>query len=291
MSFPIIAKPRIKGYGDTFGTYGGRLLTDTETKGEINSEELNNTLLQDGVEFNRFELSIRDYILARLGHPVVRVELTPYQIKTAIDESINKFSYHAPFWNRQFAVFEASAGVNQYILPLHIAYNLTYVVYRKTLLTLQQATHDLEYDFFIRYFQDNFIQGDFRIGDFYLLQTHLELARKVLGQEGAFDLLNGNILQVYPTPVLTGEEVILEYRALDTNTIHPAYRNWIQKYALAIAKGVLGEIRGKFKSIPSPGGGTSLNGSELKQESQQEKKALEEELRTEFEEPPTFTVW
>jgi hypothetical protein len=291
MTTPIIAKPRITGYGDTFGSYGGRLLTDTITNGEIKTEELNTGLLEDGVEFNRFELSIRDYVLARLGHPVVRVELSPFQLKSSIEESINKFSYHAPFWNRQFAVFEASAGINQYLLPPHIAHNLTYVVYHKTLLTLQQATHDLEYDFFIKYFQDNFIYGDFRIGDFYLLQTHLELARKVLGQEGAFDLLNGNMLQIYPAPVINGEKVILEYRAIDTNTIHPAYRNWIQKYALAIAKGILGEIRGKYSSLPSPGGGANLNGAALSRASETEKKTLEEELRSEFEEPPTFTVW
>jgi hypothetical protein len=34
-----------------------------------------------------------------------------------------------------------------------------------------------------------------------------------------------------------------------------------------------------------------LNGTALLQASQQEKQTLEEELRSEFEEPPTFTVW
>jgi hypothetical protein len=291
MSLSIIAKPRILSYGDTFGKYGGTLLTDTIPDGEIKLDNLNTLTLVDGVEFNNFELSVRDYVLARLGHPVVRVELTAFQLKSAIEESISKFSYHAPFWNRQFAAFDASAGINQYELPAHIAHNLSYVNYRKTLLTINQAAHDLEYDFFIKYFQDNFIHGDFRLGDFFLLQQHLELARKVLGQEGAFDLVNGKILQLYPVPSVNNERVILEYRAVDSNTIHPAYRNWIQKYALAIAKGILGEIRGKYSSLPSPGGGASLNGAALSQASVQEIKQLEEDLRSEIEEPPTFTMY
>lgn len=290
MTQSIILKPRLLTYGDTYGRYGGPLLTDTDDENDANIVDLDKQTILDGVEFNRFELSIRDFILARLGHPVVRVELTAFQLKGAIEEAITKFSYHAPFWNRQFAAFHTVAGVNQYRLPLYIAHNLTYVNYRKTLLTIQRAAHDLEYDFFIKYFQDNFIHGDFRLGDFYLLQQHLEMARRVLGQDGAFDLVNGNVLQLYPTPVIDSEPVILEYRAVDSNTIHPAYKNWIQKYALAISKGILGEIRSKYRSLPSPGGGTVLNGESLLQASDQEKKSLDEELRSEMEEPPVFSM-
>ena len=129
------------------------------------------------------------------------------------------------------------------------------------------------------------------MSDFYLLQTHLETIRKVLSQEGSWDLVNGNILQVYPTPTYNGQTVILVYRALDTYTMHPYYKNWIQRYALAVAKGVLGEIRGKYKSLPSPGGGASLNGADLMQQSIQEKERLKEELLSEVEEPPAFTMF
>lgn len=291
MSLSIIAKPNILLYGDTFGKYGGQLLTDTIPSGDLDVNDLNKSTVLDGVEFNRFELAVKDYILARLGHPVVRVELTSFQLKICIEEAINKFAYHAPFWNRQFAAFDASAGINQYELPAHIAHNLSYVNYRKTLLTINAAAGSLEFDFFLKYFQDNFVLGDFRLGDYYLLQSYLETARKVLGQEGSFDLVNGKVLQLYPAPAIDGERVILEYRAVDSNTIHPAYRNWIQKYSLAIAKGVLGEIRGKYRSLPSPGGGAILNGDALSQASVREKETLEKELMSEIEEPPVFTMY
>ena len=123
------------------------------------------------------------------------------------------------------------------------------------------------------------------------MQQHLEMVRKVLSQDGSWDLINGNVLQLYPTPFNSNQVVILVYRALDTYTMHPYYKNWIQRFALAVSKGILGEIRGKYKSLPSPGGGASLNGADLLQQSVAEKEKLKEELLSEIEEPPAFTMF
>ena len=284
--------PKLLGYGDTFGTYGGRRLGDTDIYSTaIDTSKLNKSLLEDGVELDEFEQTIHDFILARLGHPVVRVELTPFQIKTAIDEAISALDYHAPFWTLQCASFECSAGVNAYVLPMHIAYNLNYCVYKKSLLSIQNMAGTLEFDFFIKYFQDNFLFSNFQVSDFYLMQQHLEMIRKILSQEGSWDLINGNLLQLYPTPVIDGQTVILIYRGLDTHTMHPYYKNWIQRFALAVSKGILGEVRGKYKSLPSPGGGANLNGADLMQQSVVEKDKLKEELLSEIEEPPAFSMF
>jgi hypothetical protein len=292
----MISAPRVDpyllGYGDTFGAYAGMNLGDTDIYSTaIDSSKLNNGTFDDGVELNRFEKSIRDFLLARLGHPVVRVELTDFQIKTAIDEAITNLDYHAPFWCTQMATFGTTAGVNMYRLPTHIANGLAYCTYKKSLLSLQNQAGTLEFDFFIKYFQDNFLFRDLAVSDFYLMQMHLEMIRKILGQEGTWDIINGNILQIYPVPAMNGETVVLVYRGLDTGTMHPYYKNWIQRYALAVAKGILGEVRGKYSSLPSPGGGASLNGKDLLQASQQEKEKLKEELLSEIEEPPVFTLF
>ena len=284
-------KPRLSVYGDSGASYEGRNITDGKALGDIDTSKLNRGTLADEVEFNNFEETINAYVLARLGFPVVRVELTPFQIKSCIDEATTQLSYHAPLWTRQFATFEASAGINLYELPQHVIDNLDYVVYKKTLLSIQSQAGTLEFDFFIKYFQDNFLFNNFAIGDFYLLQSHLEQIRKVLGQEGSWEVINNKYLQVYPTPVVTPQQVLVEYRAIDSNTIHPAYRNWIQKYTLALAKGILGEVRGKYASIPGPGGGASLNGAALIQQSEKDRMALEEQLRLEIEEPPGFTTF
>ena len=53
---------------------------------------------------------------------------------------------------------------------------------------------------------------------------------------------------------------------------------WIKDYTLATCKYMLGEAREKFATIAGPQGGTSLNGSSLKSEAQQEIEKLENEV-------------
>ena len=280
--------PLISGYGSSYGKYGGLKTTDYTPTGDIDSSKLNNNLEVDGVQFNLFQQSIYDYVLAQLGHPIVSVELTPFQVKTCMDEAISKLDYHAPQWANQFAVFDASAGINVYELPQFMMNNLNYVGYKKDILGLNYTPGSLGFDLTLAFFNTNrFFQGG-GIGDFFLTQQYLEIMRRVLSNEGGWSVVNGKYIQLYPAPAETPAPVIIEYRALDSNTIHHAYRNWIQRYALACAKGILGRIRGKYRNLPGPGGGAQLDGGVLTQESTQEKQALMEELMTEIEEGPMF---
>ena len=61
-------------------------------------------------------------------------------------------------------------------------------------------------------------------------------------------------------------------------------RQWIRRYALALAKEMLGGIRGKYQSVPIPGDTTTLDFSRLLTEAKDEKNALIEELKTLLEE-------
>lgn len=287
----MIVKPNITAYGSTYGKYKGINLNSYVESSDINVDSLNKNLIIDNVEFNKFDETIKDYVLAQLGHPVVRVELTPFQIKTCIDEAITKLDYHAPSWALQYAVFDASAGISLYELPAFIANNLNYVVYQKDLLAFQFTKGSLEFDFFLGFWQNNRFFQNMNVGDYLLVQQYMEMIRKVLSRDGSFDLVNGRYLQLHPEPPVTPSPVILEYRALDSNTILPAFRNWIQKYALACAKAILGRVRGKYQAIPGPGKGASLDGKDLIQEAAQEKEKLMQELLMELEEPPLFSVY
>ena len=57
-------------------------------------------------------------------------------------------------------------------------------------------------------------------------------------------------------------------------------KQWIRKYALAVSKEMLGQVRGKFGSIPIPGNDINLNASELMSQAKDEQSALKEELKT-----------
>lgn len=284
-------KPDLRRYGSSFGTYGGSRLTDYKPPAEFNTERLNRNLITDVGEFSKTEEYIKDYIMTELGHPVVRVELTPFQIKKAIDRAATKFSYHAPLWTRQYAVFSTIAGCNLYEIPLFILHNLEYVVYKKTLLSIQAGAGTLEFDIFLNYFSNNFAFGNFEAGEFLLLQQNLEQLRKILSQEGSWDVIDGKYIQLYPIPVVTGDDVIMEFRGINSDTIQPEYLAWIQDYATALAKRNLGEIRSKYKTLPSPAGGSSLNGESLLKESIERIKELEDKLLNEISEPATFSTY
>ena len=61
-------------------------------------------------------------------------------------------------------------------------------------------------------------------------------------------------------------------------------RQWIRRYALALAKEMLGSVRGKYQSVPIPGDTTTLDYARLLSEASAEKSALIEELKTFLEE-------
>ncbi len=288
----MVHKPTLLSYGSSYGKYGGPLLNDYSPSGYIDTYKLNKRTEGEPLEFNQFEEPIKDYVLARLGHPIVRVELTNFQIKTCIDEAITKLDYFAPFWNKQYAVFAASAGITLYELPPFIANSLTYVVYRKNLFAAMTASNeDLEFDLMYRYFQGVLVFSNFSVGEYYLLQQYFEQVRRVLGADGTFELIDNKNLQISPAPVANGEEVILEFRALNSETLHPYYHSWVQKYTLACAKGILGHVRSKFSILPGPGGGSQLNGAVLLEESTNEKGMLEAQLQEEIDGPPVFFVF
>jgi hypothetical protein len=56
-------------------------------------------------------------------------------------------------------------------------------------------------------------------------------------------------------------------------------RAWIIKYGSALAKEMLGFVRGKYSSVPIPNSEVTLNGSELVSQGQSEKDALITQLR------------
>jgi hypothetical protein len=57
-------------------------------------------------------------------------------------------------------------------------------------------------------------------------------------------------------------------------------KQWIRRFALALTKEILGQVRSKFGSIPIPGESVTLNGSDLITQGTSEQEKLREELKT-----------
>jgi len=69
------------------------------------------------------------------------------------------------------------------------------------------------------------------------------------------------------------------YETMVYNRINEPGRQWIRRYTLALAKEMLGYIRGKYSSVPIPNADVTLNGSDLISAAQTEKEGLITELK------------
>lgn len=118
-----------------------------------------------------------------------------------------------------------------------------------------------------------------------------------------FELVN-NQLKIFPVPSVTGKLLFEYYKLNDKSSINfntnsglitnvaevpynnPSYnhinsvgRQWIFKYTLALAKELLGYIRGKYQTVPVPGSEATLNQADLLADARTEKENLLTNLR------------
>ena len=138
----------------------------------------------------------------------------------------------------------------------------------------------------------------------------IELNDQIRKSAFTFELVN-NRLKVFPIPNATGQ-LFIQYIKVDERNAPttPAYsgsnlvtdisnvpyenptyayvnapgRYWIFEYTLALAKELLGYIRGKYTSVPVPGAEVTLNQADLIAAANAEKAALIEKLRTDLDE-------
>lgn len=73
----------------------------------------------------------------------------------------------------------------------------------------------------------------------------------------------------------------LPFENIPYESINSIGHQWIRRFALALSKETLGQIRGKFGgNVPIPGENVSLNASDLLSQAQAEQEKLREELKT-----------
>ena len=76
----------------------------------------------------------------------------------------------------------------------------------------------------------------------------------------------------------------LPFENIPFKNINAIGKQWIRRFALALTKEMLGQVRGKFSTIPIPGESVTLNHSDLLSQAKEEQDRLREELKTVFDE-------
>ena len=70
----------------------------------------------------------------------------------------------------------------------------------------------------------------------------------------------------------------LPFNNLPYENINSMGKQWIRKFALAVCKEMLGQIRGKFTTMPIPGESVTLNHAELLSQAKEEQQTLRDKL-------------
>jgi hypothetical protein len=137
----------------------------------------------------------------------------------------------------------------------------------------------------------------------------IEFNDQIRKSQYTFELVN-NQLKLFPIPVVHYQDLWFQYilesdrnkvyterngQSLITNASNVPYENpiyskinsigrqWIFEYALALAKEMLGYVRGKYQTVPIPGSEITLNQSDLITAATSERTSLIERLRTYFD--------
>lgn len=72
----------------------------------------------------------------------------------------------------------------------------------------------------------------------------------------------------------------LPFQNIPFENINSIGKQWIRRFALALTKEMLGQVRGKFAVVPIPGESVTMNASELLAQAKAEQDSLREELKT-----------
>jgi len=72
----------------------------------------------------------------------------------------------------------------------------------------------------------------------------------------------------------------LPFENIPFESINSIGKQWIRRFALALTKEMLGQVRGKFSTVPIPGESVTLNASDLLSQARTEMDQLREELKT-----------
>ena len=223
-----------------------------------------------------------NHIRLRLGDQMVDVELDPEHYDLSITRALSKYRQRSEnAVEESYAVLELIAEQQTYILPQETM--SVRQIFRRGLGN-SQATSNFEpfsAGWMNAYLLQSGRQGGMVMYDLYA--GFQELAMRLFGGYLNFNFnpTTKELTLIRKIPIGAEENVLLwqyNYKP-DAIILRDTYSGqWIQDYAYAQAKFILGEARSKFGTINGPQGGTTLNGDALKAEGIKEMEDLEKAL-------------
>lgn len=236
----------------------------------------------------------KQYILRKLGAPVIKINIADEQLEDAIDDALLFYTeHHFDGVERVYLVhtFTAQDIVNRYVEVSPLVQSVVRVVNPETITRLNDGLFDARYQFML---SEVFNITSANMIDYDNAMKQIELVDKIVGK-GVPVRFNKNKRRIEMdidwTEIYAGKTLMFEcYRALDPDEWEAVFEDrWLKKYATALAKYQWGQNLSKFTGVQLPGGIT-LDGVTIKTEAKEEITLLEEELKEGYQMPLGFFV-
>lgn len=244
---------------------------------------------------------LKDYILRRLGSPLLKINVSDDQIDDRIDDTLMKFSeFHADSTVTLFQkhVITAADVTNQWIpIPPNV------ISIRRIIPLIDGgntgASNLAIFDPKFQFLQDDLLSfgtKDMTMSHLSILQSYIRqmqmdmsgltelvqfsrhLGRLYIYVDWGDDIKEGSIVIIESTQIITED---------DSDSIFN--NSWVRDYSTAVVKYQWGSNLSKYQGI-SMVGGVTFNGDVIMNEAKEEILKLIEELRQTWELPPIFMM-
>ena len=255
--------------------------------------------------------TFKEYCLRALGKPVIDINVDDDQVDDRIDEAVQYFAqYHVDGVERMYLKYKVTADdITRMTTDVSesVTDNSVTTTYKRAdnflvvpssvisvvnVFSLSDRANLNMFD--VRYqlrLNDLYDFSSTSIVHYEMTMRHLDFLDHILVGEKPmrFNQLSNRLFvdMDWGTDITAGEYLIFEvFRKLDPDTYTDIYDDiYLKRYATALIKKQWGQNLSKFSGTAMLGGVT-LNGPELFSTALTEQQKLEEEIRSNYEEPP-----
>jgi len=223
----------------------------------------------------------KDYILRKIGAPVIEVNVSDEQVEDRIDEAVSFWrDYHyngsqLVYLKHQITEDDKNNG---YISLPDGLLGISGIFPLTTNLSTGSGIFNVQYQFVLNNIQD--ITG-YNVQNYYMAMSHLQFLQEILVGKPMIRYnkhVNRLYIDVEKEFLTPGEYIIIEaYDVIDPSTYSDVWGDrWLQNYATVLVREQCGLNLTKFTNMQLVGG-VSFNGEQILSEAREERRNMEEE--------------
>lgn len=248
-----------------------------------------------GTSLNELKEELFRNLRLRLGDGIIDLELDPEHFEAAYKYAVSIYRQRAQNSTEEsYTLMTLLSHQSSYVLPKEFINVRS--VFRRT-IGLETGPAASSFDPFSSAILNTYLlnynyAGGLATYDFYA--GYIELAARMFGGYIIYTFNNvTKEIKLVRNIKGDGEQILIwaDIQKPETTLLQdPGSSVWIGDWTLSQLKYTLGEVREKYNSIAGPGGGTSLNGTALKNEAKEMQAGLIEDLKryVDYSQPLTW---